>query len=134
LRFEFSEILKAKQSTLFFTRFADSLNGQSSKGCVFLEVIGLKKIGAIILAGGKGERFGAEIPKQFISLNGKPIISYCYDTFNRHPDISYVVVSTHEEWMQEVKKIARCNSVKGGSAESSLIALLACDNDTDYMP
>ena len=29
---------------------------------------------AIIFAGGKGTRMGAEIPKQFLEINGKPIL------------------------------------------------------------
>jgi len=35
---------------------------------------------AVILAGGKGERFGSTIPKPFMSLNGKPILQYSIDT------------------------------------------------------
>jgi len=47
----------------------------------------------IIVAGGKGERMQTDIPKQFISINGKPILMhtieafYCYDN-----SISIIVV------------------------------------------
>ena len=40
----------------------------------------LKNI-AIILAGGKGDRFGQDIPKQFQLLKGKKIIDYSIKTF-----------------------------------------------------
>lgn len=40
----------------------------------------MKTIG-IILAGGKGERFDSTIPKQYIEINGQPIIQYVIDTF-----------------------------------------------------
>ena len=38
----------------------------------------MKTVG-IILAGGRGDRFGSHIPKQFVSLNGKPVIQYSID-------------------------------------------------------
>ena len=37
---------------------------------------------AIIVAGGKGERMGKEIPKQFLPLKGKPIIMHTIEKFN----------------------------------------------------
>lgn len=96
----------------------------------------MKNITAIILAGGTGERFGSDIPKQFISLNGKPVISYCIDTFKNHPDVNNIVVATHAPWLEKVKEL--CPSaivVKGGSTrnESSYNALMACDENTDYV-
>lgn len=36
---------------------------------------------AIIVAGGKGERMKADIPKQFLEINGKPILMYTLDAF-----------------------------------------------------
>lgn len=38
-------------------------------------------ISAIILAGGKGKRMGAKISKQYIELNGKPILYYTLKRF-----------------------------------------------------
>jgi 2-C-methyl-D-erythritol 4-phosphate cytidylyltransferase len=37
------------------------------------------KFSLVLLAGGSGSRFGATIPKQFMSLNGKPVIQYSLD-------------------------------------------------------
>lgn len=36
---------------------------------------------AIIVAGGKGERMGENIPKQFLELNGKPILMHTIEKF-----------------------------------------------------
>lgn len=38
-------------------------------------------ISAIVLAGGKGKRMGAKISKQYIKLNGKPILYYTLKKF-----------------------------------------------------
>ena len=38
---------------------------------------------AIIVAGGKGERMNANIPKQFLEIQGKPILMHTLEVFNR---------------------------------------------------
>ena len=38
---------------------------------------------AIIVAGGKGERMGADIPKQFLQLQGKPILMHTMEKFQK---------------------------------------------------
>ncbi|MBP1638365.1 MAG: 2-C-methyl-D-erythritol 4-phosphate cytidylyltransferase [Bacteroidetes bacterium] len=39
---------------------------------------------AIIVAGGKGERMNASIPKQFLTLAGKPILMHTIEVFHRY--------------------------------------------------
>lgn len=34
---------------------------------------------ALILSGGTGTCLGADIPKQYIEVNNRPIISYCFE-------------------------------------------------------
>lgn len=46
---------------------------------------------AIIVAGGKGERMGAETPKQFLELNGKPILMHTLEKF-RETDPSIEII------------------------------------------
>ena len=40
---------------------------------------------AIILAGGIGVRVGADKPKQFIEIKGKPILVHTLEKFENHP-------------------------------------------------
>jgi 2-C-methyl-D-erythritol 4-phosphate cytidylyltransferase len=48
---------------------------------------------AVIVAGGMGKRMGSETPKQFLELNGRPIISYTLDAFyTAFPDIQIIIV------------------------------------------
>jgi len=37
----------------------------------------------LIVAGGKGERMNADIPKQFLEIQGKPILMHTLEVFNR---------------------------------------------------
>lgn len=61
---------------------------------------------AIILAGGVGSRMGVDRPKQFLMVQGKPIISYCFDIFQRHCKIDHIVVVVSEQWQSFVEEYA----------------------------
>ncbi len=39
----------------------------------------------VIVAGGSGRRMGGAIPKQYLDLNGKPIIIHTLEQFYRQP-------------------------------------------------
>lgn len=47
---------------------------------------------ALIVAGGKGLRMGAEIPKQFLLLQGKPVLMHTIEAFASIPNIQIVLV------------------------------------------
>ena len=49
-------------------------------------------ISAIILAGGKGKRMGANISKQYIKLKGKPILYYTIKRFSESKDIDKIIL------------------------------------------
>ncbi len=53
---------------------------------------------ALILAGGIGSRMGAELPKQFLHIHGRPIIAHTIDTFYNHPAIEQIIVLVPEGW------------------------------------
>ncbi len=55
-------------------------------------------ITAIIIAGGVGKRMGQDIPKQFIIVEGKPIIIYTLESFQNHPQIDRILVVCKEGW------------------------------------
>ena len=64
----------------------------------------MKKI-AVIFAGGTGTRMGVkDLPKQFLEVEGKPIIIYTIDHFEKHPEIDGVVVVCVEEWIDYLKE------------------------------
>ena len=62
---------------------------------------------ALIIAGGRGMRMGQEIPKQFITVNDKPVIAYTMEAFERHPDIDVIAVVCVEGWESILAAYAR---------------------------
>ncbi len=50
-------------------------------------------VAAIIAAGGRGLRLGGDRPKQFLDLDGAPILDRTIEAFRRHPAIRQVVVA-----------------------------------------
>lgn len=76
----------------------------------------------ILLAGGVGKRMQMEIPKQFIEVEGKPIIAYSLENFQRNPQIEKIVVICVKDWIKQLKEIVEKYSlskvkwiIEGGS-------------------
>ncbi len=59
----------------------------------------------ILLAGGVGKRMGAEIPKQFIKVNGKPIIVYTIEKFQQNEQIDKILVVCVREWIDYLREL-----------------------------
>lgn len=53
---------------------------------------------AIILAGGVGSRMHSSVPKQFLTINDKPVIVYTLEKFEINPMIDRIVVACLEHW------------------------------------
>ncbi len=67
---------------------------------------------AILLAGGAGDRFGGESPKQFIRLAGETILVRSLRTVAAVGVDSMVVVA-HPEWLAETEAAAESSGVPG---------------------
>ena len=59
---------------------------------------------ALILSGGTGTRMGTDIPKQYIEVCGKPIISYCMECISKHPKIDAIQIVAEEEWRELISE------------------------------
>lgn len=53
---------------------------------------------ALIIAGGAGNRMHQDIPKQFITVNERPVIVYTLEAFEKHPDIDAIAAVCIEGW------------------------------------
>ncbi len=76
---------------------------------------------AIIVAGGKGLRMGGEVPKQFLPINGKPILMHTIEVFRKALDgIEIILVlpaDQHEYWQKLCQDYNFCSPeliAKGG--------------------
>ena len=89
---------------------------------------------AVIVAGGSSTRFGGDIPKQFIQINGREILDYSVSTFSAHSLIDEVVIVCHKNWMDHVStNYPDCNVIEGGGVrqDSSLNGVNAVSNKAE---
>ena len=56
----------------------------------------------IILAGGVGSRFGADIPKQYLDLNGQPVINYAITAAKEAKSIDEIVIVMDEQYLNYI--------------------------------
>lgn len=59
---------------------------------------------AMILSGGVGRRFGAEIPKQYQDLLGKPVVTYVTEAALRAKSIDKVLVVCAKEYFDFLRR------------------------------
>ena len=95
---------------------------------------------ALIVAGGKGERMSADIPKQFLLLNGTPILMRTLKQFSHFEEIVLVLPPSQFEYWKELCNtynyrqqhtlvaggITRFHSVKNGLekiADNTIVAI-----------
>lgn len=95
---------------------------------------------AIIFAGGSGARMGSGLPKQFIEVNGKPIIIHTLEIFEDHPAIDGIYIACKEDYIGRLEKMLKRHMitkvkkvVPGGVTGQDSIrnALLAAAADYD---
>lgn len=60
--------------------------------------------GAVIVAAGRGTRFGQ--PKQLVELAGKPLVAWSIDTFAAMPEIVDIVIVTEPEFVGFMQTLA----------------------------
>ncbi len=77
---------------------------------------------AVVVAGGSGQRMGSSIPKQFLLLQGKPLLWYTLDTFLKSfDDIEIILVvpetgiSEADALVEDLNAQARITITKGGT-------------------
>jgi 2-C-methyl-D-erythritol 4-phosphate cytidylyltransferase len=62
---------------------------------------------AIIVAGGTGSRMKGEVPKQFMLLNGKPVILYSIEAFVKHDPSVWIILVIHAEYLSLWESLSR---------------------------
>ena len=62
---------------------------------------------ALLIAGGSGNRMHQDIPKQFITVNERPVIVYTLEAFEKHPEIDAIAVVCIAGWEQVLLAYAK---------------------------
>ena len=62
---------------------------------------------AILTAAGIGTRMNQTIPKQFMEIEGKPLIVYTIERFQKHPDIDSIIIVCLKDWTKKMEKIIK---------------------------
>jgi 2-C-methyl-D-erythritol 4-phosphate cytidylyltransferase / 2-C-methyl-D-erythritol 2,4-cyclodiphosphate synthase len=57
----------------------------------------MSRVGAVIVAGGRGERAGGGMPKQYRLLAGTPVVRFALESFSGHPAVDLVVPVVHRD-------------------------------------
>lgn len=97
---------------------------------------------AIVLAAGQGKRMHSKIQKQFMELNGMPVLCYSLRCFQESPLIRDIILVTGEEYVSWCKEeivekygFTKVSAVVSGGKErydSVYKGLRAC-KDTEYV-
>ncbi|MBO6261673.1 MAG: 2-C-methyl-D-erythritol 4-phosphate cytidylyltransferase [Bacilli bacterium] len=61
----------------------------------------------VLTAGGTGTRTHQDLPKQFISVDNKPIIIYTLEAFQQHPNIDAIYVACLDGWTAILEAYAK---------------------------
>lgn len=94
---------------------------------------------AVLLAAGRGTRFGGMMPKQFSTLLGKPVFIYSALVFDAHPDVDSFYIVADKDFFPFIRKAGKkyglkklAGIIQGGETrtQSSLAALSALEPAT----
>ncbi len=96
-----------------------------------------KKIIAIIVAAGRGKRFGSSLPKQFLKIRGRTILEMSVEAFEKNQRVDEIIIAANPDYIVLTEEICRGFSklrhiVPGGvERQDSVAAALACVQDDE---
>ncbi|HOE62688.1 MAG TPA: 2-C-methyl-D-erythritol 4-phosphate cytidylyltransferase [Candidatus Sumerlaeota bacterium] len=102
----------------------------------------LAKTAALVVAAGKGQRSGLNVPKQFHNLAGKPLILYCLEAFESFSFISEIVLVLPAEFLhvtavkKDLARFSKLSQIVAGGEErqdSVMNGLEALSPDVEYV-
>ena len=71
-----------------------------------------RKVYAVILASGKGERMHCGFPKQFAEIKGKTIIERSIEAFEKNENVDEIIVVSEPSTIEKIKEIVNKNNYK----------------------
>ena len=93
-----------------------------------------KKVTAVIVAAGRGTRFGGDLPKQFLKIENRTVLEMAIEPFQSHPMVDALIVASSEEYVELCSRICerfdKMNAVVIGG-EQRQDSVRACLDRTD---
>lgn len=102
------------------------------------------KFGVILLSAGSGKRMHSDMPKQYLDLNGYPVLYYSLKAFEDNPNISDIVLVVSDEYndyvqdeiidrygFTKVKRIIPGGKERYNSVYNGLIELIELYDETE---
>jgi len=87
----------------------------------------MSSVYALVVAAGRGSRFGGPLPKQYLPLAGASILRYAVAAFAEHLEIAGVMVAIRPEdkvlFEKSVKGLRAVSPVAGGAARQDSVRL-----------
>ena len=71
-----------------------------------------RRVYAVILASGKGERMNCGFPKQFAEIKGKTIIERSIEAFEKNENVDEIIVVSEPSTIEKIKEIVNKNNYK----------------------
>lgn len=72
------------------------------------------KVTAIVVAAGRGTRFGGDLPKQFLKIEGKTVLEKSVKAFEEHPCVDDILVVANGDFIGLCRELCRgFDKVKG---------------------
>lgn len=100
------------------------------------------RLWCVVPAAGRGTRFGADVPKQYVDIAGKPLLNWTLEALAQHPRIAglMIVIAADDMHWRSVAKIAGkpvLTTIGGGERADSVLAglqaLPASVAETDFV-
>ena len=86
----------------------------------------MPRLAILIVAAGKGERAGGAVPKQYASLQGRPMLRRAVEAFDAWPDtpVQVVIGAEHEQlYCEAVTGLSLAPAVRGGLTRQESVRL-----------
>ncbi|SIS42162.1 bifunctional 2-C-methyl-D-erythritol 4-phosphate cytidylyltransferase/2-C-methyl-D-erythritol 2,4-cyclodiphosphate synthase [Insolitispirillum peregrinum] len=85
------------------------------------------KVAILVVAAGRGSRFGGPLPKQYQPLQGRPVLRHCLATFAAHPGVAAIRVVIHPDdrtlYDQAAAGLTLLDPVAGGAERQDSVRL-----------
>jgi len=103
-------------------------------------LIGNKTVTAIILVAGNSTRYGKNKNKNFEIVNGKSVLAYSLDAFDKNTYVDHILIASKENEKKEVtdiiKKEARAKKIRiitGGNTRQESVYNCITNTDSDIV-